>query len=76
VPLERGLALGALLLLVGLGCFVAALVNWLNASFGAITQGIAIRYVIVSSTTLVLGAQILYGSFFLYLLDYRAAYRD
>ncbi len=71
MPLERGLALGALLLLLGFASFAAALADWFNVGFGALTTGSAIRLVIVSSTTLVLGAQILYGSFFLYLLDYR-----
>ena len=71
MPLERGLALGALLLLLGVASFAAALADWFNVGFGALTTGSAIRLVIVSSTTLVLGAQILYGSFFLYLLDYR-----
>ncbi|MBV8738864.1 MAG: glycosyltransferase family 2 protein [Alphaproteobacteria bacterium] len=71
MPLERGLTLGALLLLLGVTSFAAALADWFNVGFGALTTGSAIRLVIVSSTTLVLGAQILYGSFFLYLLDYQ-----
>ena len=71
MPLERGLALGAALLLLGLVIFGAALAQWSEAGFGQLGRGSAIRFVIVSSTTLVLGAQILYGSFFLYLLDYR-----
>jgi glycosyltransferase involved in cell wall biosynthesis len=76
MPLERGLALGALLLLLGFASFAAALADWFDVGFGALTTGSAIRLVIVSSTTLVLGAQILYGSFFLYLLDYRGDRSD
>ena len=72
MPLERGLALGTFMLLLGLITFGAALADWFNVGFGALTRGSAIRSVIASSTTLVLGAQILYGSFFLHLLDYRA----
>jgi glycosyltransferase involved in cell wall biosynthesis len=71
MPLERGLALGAVLLLLGVITFSIALAQWSEAGFGELGRGSVIRYVIVSSTTLVLGAQILYGSFFLYLLDYR-----
>jgi glycosyltransferase involved in cell wall biosynthesis len=71
MPLERSLVLGAVLLLLGFASFAAALAEWLKVGFGALTTGSAIRLVIVSSTTFVLGAQILYGSFFLYLLDYR-----
>jgi hypothetical protein len=71
MPLERGLAVGAVLLLIGLVTVGLALAQWSEAGFGELGRGSAIRLVIVSSTTLVLGAQILYGSFFLYLLDYR-----
>ena len=76
VPLERGLVLGVALFLLGLALFALALAEWLKVGFGPLTRGNAIRLVIASSTTLMLGAQILYGSFFLYLLDYRAAHRD
>jgi hypothetical protein len=76
MPLERGLALGAVLFLVGLIAFGVAVAEWSNAGFGQLTEGNAIRLVIASSTTLMLGAQILYGSFFLYLLDYRGKSRD
>ena len=72
MPLERGLALGGMLLVVGLVTFGTALVEWRDAGFGALSEGSAIRYVIVSAATLVLGAQILHGSFFLHLLDYAA----
>jgi glycosyltransferase involved in cell wall biosynthesis len=76
MPLERGLILGVILLLLGLTIFGVALAEWFNAGFGQLTRGSAIRLVIASSTTLMLGAQILYGSFFLYLLDYRASRRN
>jgi glycosyltransferase involved in cell wall biosynthesis len=72
MPLERGLALGAILLLLGLIAFGLAVSEWSNVGFQQIARGNAIRLVIVSSTTLMLGVQIVYGSFFLYLLDYRA----
>jgi glycosyltransferase involved in cell wall biosynthesis len=72
MPLERGLALGGVLLVVGLVTFSTAVVEWRRVGFGALGGGSAIRYVIVSATTLVLGAQILHGSFLLHLLDYAA----
>jgi len=75
MPLERGLALGAALIVIGISAFIAAMWEWSAVGFGELTQGMAMRMVIVSGTTLVLGAQILYGSFFLYVLDYRAAPR-
>jgi glycosyltransferase involved in cell wall biosynthesis len=71
IPLERGLALGAVLILLGLVAFGAAVSAWSDVGFGQLQTGIAIRLVIASSTTLVLGTQIVYGSFLLYILDYR-----
>jgi hypothetical protein len=71
MPLERGLAFGAVLLLLGLAAFAAALFAWSDVGFGELRTGIAIRLVIISSTTLVLGVQVVYGSFLLYVLDYR-----
>jgi glycosyltransferase involved in cell wall biosynthesis len=76
MPLERGLALGAILFLVGFVAFGMAVAEWFNVGFGQLAEGHAIRLVIASSTTLMLGAQILYGSFFLYLLDYHGTGRD
>ncbi len=72
VSLERGLALGAALILLGFATAVAALSEWSAVGFGVLTQGSAMRLVIVSGTTLVLGTQILFGSFFLYVLEYPA----
>jgi hypothetical protein len=45
-------------------------------AFGQLGRGVAIRLVIVSSTTFVLGSQVLYGSFFLSVLEYRATPRQ
>ena len=47
MPLERSLALGAILLLMGLSTFGAAVAEWSNVGFGALNAGTAIRYVIV-----------------------------
>lgn len=71
MPLELGVALGASLLVLGLIALGLAVDEWSNVGFGQLGRGRAFPLVIVSSTTLVLGAQIIYGSFFLYLLDYR-----
>jgi glycosyltransferase involved in cell wall biosynthesis len=71
IPLERGLALGAVFILLGLVTLGAAVAAWSELGFGDLPRGITIRLVIASSTTLVLGTQIIYGSFLLYVLDYR-----
>jgi hypothetical protein len=72
MPLELGLALGTVLVVIGLGAFVAAVSEWFTVGFGQLLGGATMRLVIVSGTTLVLGTQILYGSFFLHVLEYRA----
>jgi glycosyltransferase involved in cell wall biosynthesis len=72
VPLERGLALGIALILLGLVAFIGAVSEWSGVGFGPLLGGKTMRLVIISGTTLVLGTQILYGSFFLYVLEYRA----
>ena len=73
MPLELALAIGAALILLGLAAFVAAVTEWSAVGFGELVGGTAMRLVIVSGTTFVLGAQILYGSFLLHVLEYRAA---
>ena len=76
IPLERGLALGAVFILLGLVTLGAAVAAWSELGFGDLPRGITIRLVIASSTTLVLGTQIIYGSFLLYVLDYRGNRRS
>ena len=76
MPLERGLILGVILFLLGLTLFGVALAEWFDVGFGRLNEDKAIRLVIESSTTFMLGAQILYGSFFFYMLDYRASLRQ
>jgi glycosyltransferase involved in cell wall biosynthesis len=75
ISLERGIALGAALILLGSASFAAALLEWSSVGFGELPRGTAIRLVIVSSATLVLGTQILFGSFLLSILEYRVAPR-
>jgi glycosyltransferase involved in cell wall biosynthesis len=72
MPLELGLVLGMVLIVTGLGAFVTAVSEWSAVGFGQLVGGAAMRLVIVSGTTLVLGTQILYGSFLLHVLEYRA----
>lgn len=75
MPLERGLALGSALFLVGMAAFMAAVAAWSDVGFGQLPRGAAMRLVVASSATLVLGTQIVYGSFLLYALEYRAISR-
>jgi hypothetical protein len=71
VPLERGLALGAALILVGSVAFTAALSQVRRRLRTAHRrQDPAADH--ISSAPAVLGTQILYGSFFLYVPEYYA----
>jgi len=77
VPLERSLAIGAGLIVVGTVGVMVALGYWSSIGFGRIDFGdfesdLTLRLVCGGTTGLVLGVQVVYGSFFLYLLDYQS----
>ncbi len=72
MPLERGLAVGAALFVLGLVAFIGAISEWFGVGFGPPAGGKTLRLAIISGATAVLGTQILYGSFFLYVLEYYA----
>ena len=66
--LERGLTLGALLGMLGLGLLLYILLRWLagDSNFGAL---IHLHEAIAASTLMILGAQIMISSFFISLLS-------
>ena len=68
VTLERGLIVGGLLLLVGVGIAIYSLVNWGSQDFGALDTRDAIRVVVPGATALVLGFELIMSSFFLSIL--------
>lgn len=68
VTLERGLVLGFLVLLVGIGFTVFSIVNWGSRDFGALVTRDAIRVVVPGATALVLGFQLILSSFLLSIL--------
>jgi hypothetical protein len=72
VSLERGLALGGLLLLAGIALGVAALGSWGSSGFGALRPDATMRLIIPSATMIVLGFQLAYGCFFISVLDIAA----
>jgi hypothetical protein len=71
--LKAGLIVGAALLLVGLALALFALGIWGAEGFGALSNTETMRLVIPSSTAILLGFQIIYGAFFISILDLRAA---
>lgn len=62
--LERGILIGVVVALVGLGFLAAAIVSWYRADFGALDYGRTMRIVIPGVTLTALGAQTVLSSFF------------
>jgi hypothetical protein len=71
ITLEVGLAVGALFVLVGLVGSLYALGVWGARSFGPLDPGHTMRAVIPAVTSLALGVQIVFSSFFLSVLGMR-----
>jgi len=71
LSLERGLVVGVLLLLAGLGGSIYAVSFWDEKSFGPLDPSKTLRIIIPSITSLILGCQILLSSFFLSVLGLR-----
>ncbi len=61
--LERGLVLGGLFLLIGAGCFVAALTSWGAVGFGALDTVRSMRLPIIGMVLTVTGFQLIIVSF-------------
>jgi glycosyltransferase involved in cell wall biosynthesis len=72
--LEYGLIVGGVLLLVGLGLGIYAVGYWGNVGFGALNPEQMMRLVIPSAITIILAFQIVYGAFFVSVLDIRASH--
>lgn len=66
--LEKGLIIGILTLLIGVGGSVYALKIWESSFFGVLNPSETMRVVIPSVTCLALGCQIIFSSFFLSVL--------
>ena len=71
VTLERGIAVGVLLLLAGLGGSIYAVSFWDERSYGPLDPSKTLRIIIPSVTSLILGCQIVLSSFFLSVLGLR-----
>ena len=70
---EKGLVVGALLLLAGLGLGGYALSSWNAQGFGALPVEETMRLVIPSATAILLAFAVTYGAFFISLLNIAAA---
>jgi Glycosyl transferase family 2 len=73
--LERGLAVGAVLGLAGIAGGIASLDFWYGFTFGRLPYDTVLRLVLPSTTALVMSCQIIFGTFFLSILDVRRSDR-
>ncbi len=71
VTTEKGALLGFLLVLAGIIIAVLSVLLWKNTSFGDLNPQQVMRYTIPAMTCIVIGAQIIFGSFFLGILRIR-----
>jgi glycosyltransferase involved in cell wall biosynthesis len=68
ITLEVGLLIGFILTLSGLGLLIGALVHWANSGFGELSYPKSLRLVIPAVTSLILGVQVIFSSFFMSIL--------
>jgi glycosyltransferase involved in cell wall biosynthesis len=71
VTLERGLVVGGLLALAGLGGLVASVVHWQVNNFGALDPRHALRIVVPSATALIMSFQTIFAALFISILGIR-----
>ncbi len=63
--LEKGVVLGAMLVLAGIAGSIYALIAWGQAGFGGLDPRATMRITIPSATAMSLGVQLIFGAFFL-----------
>jgi len=68
ITLESGLALGVLMVVLGLGGSVLAVSDWGAQNFGALDPSRMFRIVLPSAFSLMLGVEVIFGSFFFSIL--------
>jgi glycosyltransferase involved in cell wall biosynthesis len=71
--LERGLALGGLIFLLGIAADAFVLVNWIASGMGQLAL---VRPTVLGSTGIAIGTEIMFGSFFLSFLQFRKTLHD
>ncbi len=66
---EVAIAIGACLILGGIGGAIYAVLQWGHSSFGALVPSDMMRITIPSVTALAIGTQVLFGGFMLGFID-------
>jgi len=69
--LEKGLILGACLIITGLVCSVYSVFTWKQSHFGILDPARTLRIIIPAITALIIGVQIVFSSLFLSVLGLR-----
>jgi glycosyltransferase involved in cell wall biosynthesis len=69
--LEKGLILGACLIITGLICSVYSVLTWKQSHFGILDPARTLRIIIPAITALIIGVQIVFSSLFLSVLGLR-----
>ena len=68
LSLERGLLLGVVIGLAGLGGAIASVVTWGGSGFHNLNYEHELRLMVPSATALILSCQVFFGTFFLSIL--------
>jgi hypothetical protein len=74
--LERGLLLGLVLILIGAGGVGYGFLFWKSHSFGTLAPTQMMRLLIPSITAFILGAQLIFSSFFMSVLNLHYPYEE
>ena len=69
--LEKGLIVGAALIITGVVCSVYSVLTWKHSSFGALDPARTLRIIIPAITALIIGVQVVFSSLFLSVLGLR-----
>jgi hypothetical protein len=68
INLEKGLILGVLMILIGIGFSIYGFSIWSQLHYGALKSSETLRIIIPAVTTIILGVQVILYSFFFSIL--------
>ena len=76
ITLEKGIITGIVLLLIGIGFFISAVLFWKSQHFGDLSYPQSLRMVIPAANLISIGFQIIFSSFFLSVLGLKRKRRN